>query len=184
VVYRETFRELHGVEATAPIVGTWAYVDDDPDWAQEFGKRYIGGYYESVLRQYQIEQEGFWNAKCYEYYKKLSAAMRRDGGGSAIEFFASLQAYGTPEQVLGTIRNIQSQIGNDSTVHVFSYGGMSYDDAECSMRLFTEKVQPDLIRSASRRRRISASSICSMRTRRIHAASLHPLKEARHAQQH
>jgi hypothetical protein len=30
-VYRETFRELHGVEATAPIVGTWTYVDDDPD---------------------------------------------------------------------------------------------------------------------------------------------------------
>jgi alkanesulfonate monooxygenase SsuD/methylene tetrahydromethanopterin reductase-like flavin-dependent oxidoreductase (luciferase family) len=102
-----------------------------------------------VLRHYQIEQEGFGNAKGYEYYKKMGDAMRRDGGDSAAEFFASLQAYGTPEQVLGTIRNIQSQIGNDSTVHVFSYDGMPYDDAERSMRLFAEKVQPELSRSAS-----------------------------------
>ena len=40
--------------------------------------------------------------------------------------------------------DIHGYTGTDSLVAAFSYGGMPYDDAERSMRLFASEVMPEL----------------------------------------
>ena len=60
------------------------------------------------------------------------------------DFFLNLQVWGTPEQCVEKIKRIHQRVGHDSYVAVFSYGGMPHPEAERSMRLFAEKVMPEL----------------------------------------
>ena len=66
------------------------------------------------------------------------------GDQKAIEFFAELQVYGTPEQVYDKIMNIHRQTKNAGFVGVFSYAGMAHQEAARNMRLFAETVMPEL----------------------------------------
>ena len=51
--YRQTFRELKGVEAPAPIVTGWVCCDKDPIKARDMAQ-YIGTYYEYVMNHYEL----------------------------------------------------------------------------------------------------------------------------------
>jgi hypothetical protein len=68
------------------------------------------------------------------------------GDQKAIEFFADLQVYGTPEQVHDKIMTIHKQTNNAGFVGVFSYAGMPHEEAARNMRLFASTVMPELKR--------------------------------------
>jgi alkanesulfonate monooxygenase SsuD/methylene tetrahydromethanopterin reductase-like flavin-dependent oxidoreductase (luciferase family) len=61
-----------------------------------------------------------------------------------IEGMLDLQVCGTPKQCGEKILDIKRRVGSDSFVGVFSYAGMPYDLAEKNLRLFAEKVMPEL----------------------------------------
>jgi hypothetical protein len=52
--------------------------------------------------------------------------------------------WGTPDPVLEKFENIRNVIGTNAVRAGFSYGGMPYDSAERSLRLFAEKCRPEL----------------------------------------
>ena len=52
--------------------------------------------------------------------------------------------WGTPDQILAKFENMRTMIGCNAVMPGFSYGGMPYDAAEGSLRLFAEKVLPEL----------------------------------------
>ena len=62
------------------------------------------------------------------------------------EFFLNLQVYGTPEQCYEKVLDIQKRTGAEAFNGVFSYGGMPYEIAENSVRLFAAEVMPELKR--------------------------------------
>ena len=66
------------------------------------------------------------------------------GDQKAIEFFADLQVYGTPEQVHEKIMTIHRQTNNSGFVGVFSYAGMPHEEAARNVRLFARTVMPEL----------------------------------------
>jgi hypothetical protein len=66
------------------------------------------------------------------------------GDQKAIEFFAELQVYGTPEQVHDKILGIHKQTNNSAYVGVFSYAGMPHEEAARNLRLFAKTVMPEL----------------------------------------
>ena len=66
------------------------------------------------------------------------------GDQKAIEFFADLQVYGTPEQVYDKVLAIHRQTNNAAYVGVFSYAGMPHEEAARNMRLFAATVMPEL----------------------------------------
>ena len=105
----------------------------------------IGGYWETVLRHYELAAGHLSKTKGYEYYGRLSEIAREKGGTDALtEFFLSLQIWGTPTQCLEKIHDVRSRMGADTFVGVFSYAGMPYEDAERNMRLFARSVMPEL----------------------------------------
>ena len=58
--------------------------------------------------------------------------------------FVDINTWGTPQQILDKLEKRQQALGDfDLTVQV-SYGGMSLENAESSMRLFAEKVLPEV----------------------------------------
>ncbi len=142
--YRAAYREVNHAEAPATIAAGWTFVDEDEGRAREMAERYIGGYWETVLRHYELAGEHLSRTRGYEYYGKMSEMVNKYGSKGVTEFFLSLQVWGTPRQCVDKVMAIRERVGCDSYVGVFSYAGMPYDDAERSMRLFAAKVMPEL----------------------------------------
>jgi hypothetical protein len=107
-------------------------------------RRYIGGYYQTVLDHYQFAGDHLAKTKGYEYYGKMSDKIAEYGTDKVIDYFLNLQVWGTPAQCYERILDIHRRTGNSHYVGVFSYAGMPYDDAEGNMRLFAAEVLPAL----------------------------------------
>lgn len=142
--YRQIFREENGTEAPPPMSAGWVFCDEDEDRAYEQARRYIGGYWGTVLDHYQFAGDHLKDMKGYEYYGKFADTLQKQGTDATIEFFMNLQVWGTPEQCVQKITDVSDRTGADGFVGVFSYAGMPADEAERNMRLFAGKVMPAL----------------------------------------
>jgi alkanesulfonate monooxygenase SsuD/methylene tetrahydromethanopterin reductase-like flavin-dependent oxidoreductase (luciferase family) len=142
--YRSIYREVNAAEAPPPVGVAWVFCDTDEGRARDLGQRYIGGYYESVLRHYELTAGHLAGTGGYEYYAKMAESLLKHGTDTSARFFTDLQVYGTPRQCLDRIHDIRSMIGNQSFVAVCSYAGMPADEAERNLRLFAGEVMPEL----------------------------------------
>ncbi len=142
--YREVYRRVNGADAPPPICAGWTFCDPDPDRARAMARKYIGGYFESVLAHYEFAGEHLKTMKGYEYYGKFSEKIATYGTEGVIDFFVDLQVAGTPEQCYEKILDVRRRVGNDHFVGVFSYAGMPYEEAERNLRLFAKEVMPEL----------------------------------------
>jgi alkanesulfonate monooxygenase SsuD/methylene tetrahydromethanopterin reductase-like flavin-dependent oxidoreductase (luciferase family) len=142
--YRKLYRQVNGVEAPAPISAGWTFCDESADRAREMARRYIGGYFQSVLAHYRFGDDHLVKTKGYEYYGKMTEKIHTYGEDTVVEFFMNLQVWGTPEQCYEKILDIRRRTGNTHYVGVFSYAGMPWTEAERNMRLFAREVMPAL----------------------------------------
>jgi alkanesulfonate monooxygenase SsuD/methylene tetrahydromethanopterin reductase-like flavin-dependent oxidoreductase (luciferase family) len=144
--YRADFRRLNGAEPPPTVVAGWTFCDPDPERAREMAVRYIGGYWQSVLRHYELAGEHFAATKGYETYAAMSRMVHEHGADGVTEFFLGLQVWGTPEQCHDKVVDVAGRLGADTFVGAFSYAGMPAAEAERSMRLFAREVMPALQR--------------------------------------
>jgi alkanesulfonate monooxygenase SsuD/methylene tetrahydromethanopterin reductase-like flavin-dependent oxidoreductase (luciferase family) len=145
--YRTIYRDVNGTDAPPPIVGGWTYCDENQGRAEEYARRYIGAFWHSVVRHYEIVGTHLTTMKGYESYKQMQEMANAPGGVDAlVDFFLGLQVWGTPEMCYEKILDIQRRTGAEAFNGVFSYGGMPYDMAEASLRLFAGEVMPELKR--------------------------------------
>ena len=142
--YRATYQEVNEAEPPAPVVVTFAYCDEDEERAAEMSRKYVGGYWDSVMRHYEFRSDHLKTTRGYEYYGGFTDKINTYGDRDVVDFFVNLQVTGTPEQCYQKVMDIYGYTGTDSLVAAFSYGGMPYDDAERSMRLFASEVMPEL----------------------------------------
>jgi alkanesulfonate monooxygenase SsuD/methylene tetrahydromethanopterin reductase-like flavin-dependent oxidoreductase (luciferase family) len=143
--YHRVYRETNGTEAPPPILAGWTFCDEDADRARAMAVRYIGGYWETVMRHYELVGDHLSRTLGYEYYAKLQEIAGQKGGTDALtEFFLDLQVWGTPDQCLEKILAIRRRIGCETYVGVFGYAGMPIAEAERNMRLFAQAVMPRL----------------------------------------
>jgi len=143
--YRRVFQQVNGTDAPPPICSGWTLCDENPERARELAARYIGGYWNTVVRHYEIVGDHLAKMKGYEAYGKMQEMANAPGGVEALtEFFLNLQVWGTPEQCYEKILDIQRRTGAEAYTAVFSYAGMPYDIAEASTRLFAAEVAPEL----------------------------------------
>ncbi len=142
--YRATYQEVNEGEPPAPVVVTFAYCDNDEERAAEMSRKYVGGYWDSVMNHYEFRSDHLKSTRGYEYYGGFTDKINTYGDRDVIDFFVNLQVTGTPEQCYQKVMDIHGYTGTDSLVAAFSYGGMPYEDAESSMRLFASEVMPEL----------------------------------------
>ncbi|MBV1904540.1 MAG: LLM class flavin-dependent oxidoreductase [Pseudomonadales bacterium] len=141
--YREIYRTVHKEEAPAPILGGWTYCDEDAGRAEEMALKYIGGYYLTVVQHYEMQGSHFKDTKGYEAYVAMQETANKDVQ-AMIEFFMSIQVWGTPEQCYDRIKNFTERTRAGAYNAVFSYAGLPYDEVEKSMRLFARDVLPEV----------------------------------------
>jgi alkanesulfonate monooxygenase SsuD/methylene tetrahydromethanopterin reductase-like flavin-dependent oxidoreductase (luciferase family) len=142
--YRGIYKQINGLDAPAPICAGWTFCDESHDRAEEMARRYIGGYYQTVLDHYNFQGDHLAKTKGYEYYGKMSEKIATYGTDRVIDFFMNLQVWGTPAECYEKILDVRRRVANDTFVGVFSYAGMPYDEAERNMRLFAREVMPAL----------------------------------------
>ena len=142
--YREVYRQVNRADAPPPISAGWTFCDPSGARAEEMARRYIGGYYQTVLDHYQFQGDHLAHTKGYEYYGKMAEKIHQYGTDTVIDYFMNLQVWGTPEQCYEKILDIHARTGNSHYVGVFGYAGMPHDEAERNLRLFAQDVMPEL----------------------------------------
>jgi len=146
-VYNETWLAVNGTQAPPPICAGWVFCDPSADRAEALARQYIGGYWKSVMKHYELVGDHLTNTKGYESYGRMQEIASAPGGSDAmIDFFLGLQVWGTPERCYETIIDTQKRIGHDRFVCAFSYAGMPIEESERNMRLFAKEVMPELQR--------------------------------------
>lgn len=145
-VYRQVYREVHRIEAPPPLCAGFFFVDENADRAEEMAYTYIGGYYRTAMRHYEMTADHFGTKKGYEFYRNVTKYIGRHGEDGAVRDFTKLMLWGTPEQVLEKLAFIRDTIGMNGIICHFSYAGMPYDEAERNMQCFVTRVLPELQR--------------------------------------
>ena len=142
--YNETYERLNGEQPPAPVMAGWTMCNSDKDAAYEMARKYIGGYWQTVLDHYNFDTGHLKGQKGYEYYGKFAENMDKSGVDSAIEFFMELQTWGTPDDCYERIVANAERIGAEAYLGIFSYAGMPWAEAERNMMSFSENVMPRL----------------------------------------
>ena len=147
--YREVYRQVNSAEPPSPVVSAWVFCDEDEDRARHMARQYIGGYWKSLISHYEFRSDHLKRTRGYEYYGNVTDKLDKYGDDIVMDFFMDLQVYGTPDQCLEKIMDIQRKTGNEHFVGVFSYAGMPYEETERNIRLFADKVMPRLQETVS-----------------------------------
>ncbi|MEM7540468.1 MAG: LLM class flavin-dependent oxidoreductase [Pseudomonadota bacterium] len=142
--YNELFRATHGVDAPNPYVAGWVCCDKDPHKAEAMAYEYIVGYWNSVVKHYEMASDHFEKTKGYEYYKRLTETIAAEGVDAMAQFFMDLQIYGTPQQCFEKIKDIQSRTNCCGFTGIFSFAGMPAEVAQANMTLFAREVLPEI----------------------------------------
>jgi alkanesulfonate monooxygenase SsuD/methylene tetrahydromethanopterin reductase-like flavin-dependent oxidoreductase (luciferase family) len=124
-------------------------VSEDAREATELGSLYLERMWDSIDEHYHFADGHLRGVKGYEFYAKLEKTYSKlqadaEAKVKAIEFFRSLHAAGTPEQVLEKLRYIHQTVALEHVIGTFAFGGLPYPKLERSFRLFAEKVLPVL----------------------------------------
>jgi alkanesulfonate monooxygenase SsuD/methylene tetrahydromethanopterin reductase-like flavin-dependent oxidoreductase (luciferase family) len=143
-VYTEVYQEVNGTTPPQPLCGGFFFVDEHADRAEEMAYKWIGAYYHTAMKHYEMTAEHFGQSKGYEFYSHVGRYIERHGMDGAARDFAQLMPWGTPEQVLDKLSFIRDKIDMNAVMCHFSYAGMPYDEAERNMQCFTKHVLPEL----------------------------------------
>jgi len=145
--YRQDVRDFNAVRAVkgwAPIQPTVvvnvACMDSEEE-AWDIMRRHSAEAQDSVLRHYGWKDaERFRQTKGYEQYAKFSEFANAKSIEEIGEHAARPQAWGTPDQVLEKLVNVQRTTSAEEVVLNFRFGNMPVGTAERSMRLFATDV--------------------------------------------
>jgi len=143
--YRRIYAQVNHAEAPPPILAGWVFCDKDAARAEAMAREYIGGYWGTVLKHYELVGDHLGKLKGYESYGAMQKMVQEPAQREAmIDFFLGLQIWGTPDQCYDRVVDFAARLGAETFNGVFSYAGMPYDMAAKNMRLFAAEVLPRL----------------------------------------
>ncbi len=144
--YRKAYRGHFGTEPPPPLTGDLMFCDEDPKRAEELAMQYMPNYFLTIIRHYEILSEHFKHVKGYDHYATSGDLFKQVGLETAARVYCGVQTWGTPDAILEKLRARRELLGEFELDLIAYYGGMPIEVAERSVRLFAEKVLPELHR--------------------------------------
>ena len=138
-----TIRNELGLPPDQPTTLLWMYCAETAAEAEEGWEYFYNQLRAAQHHYFEWNNPGFEGIRGYEEYLERQTA---DIGSADAGFAARrrTQPIGTPDEIITRIKTMQRAISLETLViHVF-YGGMPRDKAERSLRLFAEKVLPEV----------------------------------------
>ncbi len=142
--HRARYRELHGVAAPPPMTCDYCVCLPTHDEAKELATLHMATYLESVLEHYEVMGSHFATTKGYGAYAQAAEVLRRIGESGFLKGFMQASAWGTPDDVLKILEARRKLLGSYELATSFRFGGIPYEKAEQSLRLFAKEVLPVL----------------------------------------
>jgi len=142
--HRALYRELHGSEAPGILTADFTYVHPDADIAKERAEKYLAGYLHTILNHYELMNDHFSEIEGYKGYGRQAELLAKIGVEGYIDGFLRSNAYGTPDQVLEKLTARREIIGPFEQCTCFRFGGIPFEEAQASMRLYSEEILPVL----------------------------------------
>jgi alkanesulfonate monooxygenase SsuD/methylene tetrahydromethanopterin reductase-like flavin-dependent oxidoreductase (luciferase family) len=141
---RELFRKFHGTEAPPMLIADFCVCWPKQNEAEELARRHMGSFVHSNFEHYELLGEHFTTVKGYDAYAQKAAIAKAAGMDGAIAGFMKAAVWGTPDRVLRELESRRAVIGEFELDAAFRFGGIPYDTAEASLRLFAKEVLPVL----------------------------------------
>lgn len=142
--HRKHFKMQHGRDAPPVMIADFTFCHPDRDYAHECGEQYLASYLASILEHYELMGDHLANTRGYERYGQQAAALRAIGFEKYVEGFLASNAYGTPEEIIATLRARYEIVGPFDMATCFRFGGIPFEDARASMELFAREVVPEV----------------------------------------
>lgn len=154
-LYREKFREVHSKEAPPPVLTDVTIIHEDEEEAKRLAYEYIGQHFIAVMDHYEFAGDHFKNIRGYESYQSGAELIKSAGMEESQKTYIEAQNYGTPKQVIEKYRERMDLVGDFDAMLIVSSGGIPFDIAQNSLKLFSEQVMPEL-RKMSARNKVAA----------------------------
>lgn len=130
-----------GLGPAQPTTLLWMYCAETDEEAADGWRYYEAQQVAAKHHYFEWNNPGFAGVKGYEEYAVRQAS---DAGVGGRRSMLNTQPIGTPEQIIERIRALQRSISLEQLVVHVCYGGMPVEKAERSMRLFAERVLPEI----------------------------------------
>jgi len=98
------------------------------------------------MRHYEIMSEHFKQIRGYDHYAGAADVLKLMKLEDVAVAYTDVQTWGTPETIVGKLRRRRELLGDFELSVIAGYGGMPFDEAERSLRLFASEVLPELNR--------------------------------------
>ncbi len=141
---RELHRRFHGREAPPMLIADFCVCWPKLDEAEELARRHMGCFVHSNFEHYELLGEHFATVKGYDAYAQKAAIAKQMGMDGAIEGFMKAAVWGPPDRILRELEARRAVIGEFELDTAFRFGGIPYEVAEKSLRLFAKEVLPVL----------------------------------------
>lgn len=139
------FKESQGFDAPPPITADLLVCDTDLARAEAMSKQYMTAYYAQIMSHYELLSDNFaQSGGAYASYAEMADYLRNANQEELVAGYRAVNLWGDPARVIDLLRERRELIGDFNLTVTVSYSGMPYDDARRSMRLFAEKVMPEI----------------------------------------
>ena len=142
--HRDLFKELHGRDAPPIMTADFCFCHADEKYAREQAEQYLAIYLQSLLEHYELMGDHLGKTKGYTAYGKQAEILKHIGFDKYVQGFQASNAYGTPGQILDKLKDRYEQIGSFELATCFRFGGIPFDEADASMKLFAAEVLPEI----------------------------------------
>jgi alkanesulfonate monooxygenase SsuD/methylene tetrahydromethanopterin reductase-like flavin-dependent oxidoreductase (luciferase family) len=140
--HRARYQELHGVPPPPPMTCDYCLCLPDAGQAETLAREHMGSYLDSVLEHYEVMGDHFKTTKGYDAYASASKSLKKMGREGFLDGFLKATAWGTPDKVLRTLEARRELLGPYELATTFRFGGLPFEHAEASLRLFAKEVMP------------------------------------------
>jgi alkanesulfonate monooxygenase SsuD/methylene tetrahydromethanopterin reductase-like flavin-dependent oxidoreductase (luciferase family) len=145
--YRESFRSHHGYAAPPLVTGDVMVCHPNDKKAQELARVHERNYFVSVLGHYELLSEHFKETLgSYAHYVTVAEAMRGTSEEESFEGYLRANLWGDPSRILDQLTARRELLGDFELGVSVNFGDIDFDVARNGLRLFAEKVLPELKR--------------------------------------
>ena len=140
--HRALVREIHGREASPPLLADFCVCAETMDGAEDKARRYMGKFVESNFYHYELLGEHFSRVKGYDAYAQKIELAKAVGMDGIVSAFMEAAVWGTPDRIIRKLEERRGLIGPFELATSFRFGGTPQDLAEAGLRLYAKEVLP------------------------------------------
>jgi hypothetical protein len=110
--------------------------------AEDLSRRHMRSFVQSNVEHYELMSDHFSTVKGYDAYAQKSEIVRKTGLDGMTEGFMKAAVWGPPDRILRMLEERRGVVGDFELATSFRFGGIPFEVAEKSMRLYAKEVLP------------------------------------------